>query len=182
MDTKYISKLLSLVLMSICIIIVSCSNKSQETNIQCVNNKEYYINVFLNEFYGRATDAYIVVNVRNKSIIYPAITTLECLENYIIENTNNKKKSHSDLKDECRKYLLSDSVLMYNIGILYTPNSTEELWAAKGENEYIKHYVSNYLIIEGLTEQELYAVIYRLIKWGYFVFLDDWGYHVIKLE
>lgn len=182
MDTKYISKILSLVLISICIIIVSCSNKSQKTNIQCANNKEYYINVFLNEFYSRATDAFIVVNVRNKSMAYPAITTLECLENYIIENTHNKNFSHSDLKDECRKYLLNDSVLMYNICVLYIPNSTEELWAAKGENEYIKHYAPSHVIIEGLTESELFAVIYRLIKWGYFVFVDGWGCHVIKLE
>lgn len=159
MDTKYTSKLLVL-LITICIIAVSCSNKSQETNNQSVNNKEYYINVFLNDFFGRATDAYIVVNVMDKSITHPTITTLECLGNYIIENTNNKDFSHSELKDECKKYLLNDSVLKYNIGILYVPNSAEELWAAKGENEYIKHYVSNYLIIDGLTEHELYAVIY----------------------
>lgn len=181
MDTKFISKLFSLVLMSICSIIVSCSNKPHETNIQCVNNKEIYINVFLNEFYSRATDAFVVVNVKNKSITYPAITTLESLENYIIQNTHNKELSHTDLKDECRRYLLNDSVLMYNIGVLYIPNSTEELWAVKGENEYITHYAPNHLIIGDLTEHELFAVIYRLIKWGYFVLLDGWGCHVIKL-
>lgn len=182
MDTKYTSKLLLIVLISIYIITDSCFNKLQESDNLYINYNKSFITAFLNDYFLRATDAFIVVNVMNKSGTYPAITTLECLENYIIENTNNKNFSNLEIKDECRNYLLNDSVLMYNIGVLYTPNPTEELWAAKGKNKYIKHYAPNYLIIEDLTEHELYAVIYRLIKWEYFVHFDGWGFHVIEFE
>ena len=181
-ETKYSSKLLIIVI-SISLIAVSCSNKSQDISNSAINQKEYYINVFLNEFCFDETEAFIVVYVRNKSTILPAITTINCLVSYVIDNSSNHDLSNKFIKDECRNYLLNDSVLKYKIGILYTPDSTEELWATKGENEYIIHYILEPPFIrEDLTEQELLAVIYRLINWGYFVQLGDWGYQVIKLE
>lgn len=126
----------------------SCSNKASRISDTDKNNKEYYINVCLNNFFARAADAYIVVNVKNKTKAYPAITTLDCLVSYVIKNSFNHDISNDFIKDKCRNYLLNDSVLKDNIGILYTPNSTEEFWATKGEDENLKHYVSDYLVVK----------------------------------
>lgn len=71
---------------------VSCSNKASRISDTDKNHKEYYINVCLNNFFAIATDAYIVVNVRNKSTIYPAITTIDCLVSYLIDNSFNQQK------------------------------------------------------------------------------------------
>lgn len=98
MDTKYISKLSLIVLISISIVMVSCSNKASRISDTDKNHKEYYINVCLNNFFAIATDAYIVVNVRNKSTIYPAITTIDCLVSYLIDNSFNHDVSNDFTK------------------------------------------------------------------------------------